>query len=445
MAKRVAGDALAFLLSSLVLLLFASGALPPVGAAHADARAPEPARGGVGLLAAMEAGALTLAGRVERVEALDAHGRAASLAVERVLGARSDTLDRGAPVRIAWEELASGRPPRFAPGDRVLVCLVPLPSDSIWTQRIPDTDRRAHTATVAHGGDAFLLDPSLGTLDVLHHYLSLALEDRESPTGVGYLASLTGRAQPAIALDAARRLASIEGIGTKLSPGSAREVALALSRTDAEDGSEALSTALLSLSAAAASPDLAEALRAATRPRDPVPPARLFEALALAAGAMPEADAAWLLAREDAAYRVVVARVAAGPDAPAVLRRLVASDPAAAVRAAAVERLVVLEGAQALPAVLPALADRDASVRSTAATSAASLGPAAVSGLQSVVDGTFPPCAGSPDAPRAAIVALSLAGGDGRKALGGIATSHPDAALRKLAGIALGGLETHTH
>jgi hypothetical protein len=395
-----------------------------------------PAAGGVRLLEAMESGAVVVVGRMERVERLDTHSYAAHVTIETVLGSPSESVDESGPIRIAWEELSTGRPPRFANGDRVLVCLEPLGSASIWTQRIPDPTTREHTAGIAMNGDAFLRQPGLGAVDVLHHYLSLTPEDRETTTGVGHLVSLAKSARPPLAASAARRLATVEELDSKLTARTAAKLTRALAREDLESDFARLWSPALS---EAESPRLERALRDAVRRNLGSP--RLFEALA-SVGGLSEADAAVLRSHEDPRYRVVLARTS--PD-PAVLRSLIRGDPAAPVRSAALARLVKLQRTEALEDALAALADADAGVRAVAARRAGDLGNAAVSGLESVAYGTFEPCAGSLDAPRSAIAGLSRSGTLGRRALAKIAREHPDESLRLLARIALGELETHVH
>ena len=109
-----------------------------VGLAAEVASAGTPAAGGVQLLEAMETATAVVVGRITDVERLDTHGYAAWLNLETIVGNPPEAIDEAQPVRIAWEELSRGRPPRFAPGDRILVCLEPLASASIWARRLPD-------------------------------------------------------------------------------------------------------------------------------------------------------------------------------------------------------------------------------------------------------------------------------------------------------------------
>src|SRR5688572_13685603 len=113
------------LLASLALLAGAAGAEPP---------APAPAAEGTALVQTLEAAPLALVGTIEGRSALGERAWRALVRVESVLVGEPAP----GPVPVAWEELASGRPPRFADGDRVLLALEPLPTGSLWRQRIPD-------------------------------------------------------------------------------------------------------------------------------------------------------------------------------------------------------------------------------------------------------------------------------------------------------------------
>lgn len=414
-------------------------ALAPI-AVHAAGTAPRAAGapGGRGLLEAIESLTLTVVGRIEEVKRLDTHGYAARIRVERGVGPQHREGIEGESLRLAFEELAGGRPPRFASGDRVLVVLEPLGTASIWRKRIPDPDERRDTFGVAMQGDAFLRDPIPASVDLLHHYLSIAPEARAGPAGVRLLASLAAGAQPPLALAAARRLAGTRDLEGVLDGPAEGALVEALARGDA--GPE-LSALLVSAAGKAAGESLARRLSGAVADRSPPPPAALFEALARcsAAGLAP-ADLDWLLARPEAVYREVVARTASREQGP-VLRRLAGDDPDPAVRAAALLRLRALLGAEALPVLLEGLADPEPAVRAAAARGAGSLGHEAVGSLRAVAFGRD----ASDAARRAAVAGLRLAGASGRPALVEIARDHPDPGLRRLADLALGRLDTQAH
>jgi len=400
------------------------------------ASAGTPAAGGVQLLEAMETATAVVVGRITDVERLDTHGYAAKLSLETIPGTSPERIDTSQPIRIAWEELSRGRPPRFAVGDRILVCLEPLPSASIWTRRLPDAATRAHTAGIAMNGDAFLRKPGLGTLDVLHHYLALARSERDSTRSVDQLSRLAASAQPALAISASRQLARIEDLPAKLTPAAATRLTRALAREDLPG--EFAEIWLTTLSRARGS-RLEAALRQALLEEDASP--RLFEALARVA-TLSNAQTSFLEAHASARYRLVLAATSRNP---AQLRGLAHDDADASVRSAALTQLVRLEGARALDDTLLSLADADPQVRAVAAQEAGGLGEVAVPGLESVAYGRFEACADSREAPRSALAGLSRAGSPGRKSLAKIASDHPQEALRQLARIALGELESHEH
>jgi hypothetical protein len=392
----------------------------------------------------MESRAITVVGRIDEVRQLQAQGYSARIWVERVLGAASAKYEEGAPLRLAWEELAPSRPPRFGESERVLVVLERLGSASIWKTRIPDPLVRRQTLAVANNGDAFLLDPGLASVDLLHHYLALPSEDRNSTTGLQYLASLTRTSSLPLAVAAARRLGSVPELDKKLGRPGEEALVAALAREDAEPE---LFAALLPALRAANTASLTKRLRQATRRRKgSAPPARLFAALAIVSNdGLSKSDFAWLVARDDPAYRRVAAR-SAPPNQAASLRRLLSEDPDSVVRAAALQRLVSIGGADGLPDALSGLADPAPRVRAIASERAASFGDDAVPALRSVAYGDYPGCCtGSIEAARSAIAGLSLAGPSGRVALVEIARDHPDPTLRKLADIALGDLNLEGH
>ena len=405
-------------------------ALLLVGAA-ADER-PR-ASGGVRLVEALEAAPTAVVAVVAEPRQISAHGFAARLRVESSL---AGPVPAGAELRIAWEELATSRAPRFAEGDRVLIALEPLPGASIWAARFPDPKLRSGLFGVSMRGDAFLRAPTPLAVERLEHYLKLAASDREGANGIALLAEIAALCEPPLAVGAAERLARHSGLDEKLDPAAAALVVRALLRTDA--GPE-LSTALLEVVARERPPALRAPLEALAS-REALAPAVVFEALAALDSGIAPARAARLLADASPAHREVAARHASGTDARVELARLARSDPASSVRAVAVERLLALGGESAIEDGLSALHDPEPSVRGAAARALGSLGASAIPGLRRKVDSN------DPNAARAAVVALSLTGSpEAAAALAEIADSHRDEGVRALAAIALGRKIGHVH
>lgn len=376
------------------------------------------------LFECLEAGPVGVVGEVLAPRELDAHGRAARLHVERSL---VGTFRRGAEIPVVWEELSLSRPERFAPHDRVLVCLGPLPPQSIWLQRLPDPQERLRTLAVAERGDAFLRTPSPGALDELTHYLALG-PDREGPTGAEHLARLAAGAEPQLAALAVERLARFPNLGERLSPEAGAELVLALVRPDA---TPALRSAVLDL----IGERRPEAVRAPLQARAGAEsaPAVVWTALAQLDGQIPGERVQALFESEDADVREAAARAAPPGKAERVLSRLARTDPAPRVRAAAIERLVALQGRRAIDTALATLDDPELGVRAAAGRSLATLGPSVVPILRDVVDH------GDSQAAQAAVGALRWT--ETREAqieLAEIAETHPDPAVRTLAELAIG-------
>ena len=97
------------------------------------------AAGGVRLLEAAETAPVTVVGHVLEPRRIDQHGHTALLRVEMSL---RGPLEPGAELRIAWEERAASRAPRFEEGDRILVSLERLAGASIWHARFPEPAER---------------------------------------------------------------------------------------------------------------------------------------------------------------------------------------------------------------------------------------------------------------------------------------------------------------
>lgn len=395
--------------------------------------APPRARGGVGLVRAMERAPATVVAEVEKARELSGSGRAASLRVETVLVGE---VLRGARLHIAWEELAASRASRFQAGDRLLVVLVPLPGASIWLSRLPDPAERASTLTVAARGDAFLRNPAPGEVLLLDHYLALAPAERVGPAGAGYLAQLAAGAQLPLAIDAVARLAADADLERHVSEASAEQIVVALLRGDA---TPELEQALLELVAQRRPSALKQRLVALTA-GDALAPPIVYAALAAYEDGIAPDQSVALLEQESESYRLIGVRSASGPGADDLLRSLLRSDPAPSVRASAIERLVALRGDAAISAVAGALYDPEPGVRGSAAKQLGGLGAAAVPDLQRVAEGN------DVDAARAAVAGLMWTGSEeGREVLRALAEEHTDGSVRLLANVALGREAGHVH
>jgi hypothetical protein len=384
------------------------------------------AAGGVDLVMALEEAVVAAVGRVEEVEHLDVHGYAARLRVERSF---SEGVAPGAVLSLAWEELASSRAPRLAPGERVLVALEPLPGASLWSRRLPDPARRRQTLALARRGDAFLRDPSLASLGRLEHYLALTPEDRRGPLGVAYLAELAARAEPSLARSAVARLGTVPDLDASLDAESSRALVAALVRSDGAGVGEAVVELVESRRPEPLHVALEMAVQALERD-EALPPPVLVAALARFEG-LGSARGARLIERGTPEHRTVAARFATGPEAQAELVRLLRRDPAAEVRCAAVARLVEIAGESALEPALAALSDPEPSVRMASAQALGDLGAGVVARLRETA------FQAETQAAEAAVVAITLTHSrEAERALSEIAKRHPDDSVRRLAGLA---------
>ena len=390
------------------------------------------AAGGVRLLEAMETAPATVVAHVQRTRALP---EGAHAAVMRVEGPIVGEAAIGTPLEVAWEEPSRSRAPRFQSGERVLVVLEPLSGASIWLSRLPDPEQRSKTLGVAMRGDAFLRNPSLGTANLLEHYLALAAADRAGARGLGYLAQLAAVGEIPLAVDVVARLGTRSGLDAKLGQTGALQLTSALVRDDA---TEALQDALVALIVRHHLVSMQAPLEALAASAELAPPI-VYAALAGLEGGLSPERTARLLAQGHERYREVGARNAGGDEAPSRLRALVRRDPSPTVRINALERLAELRGEGAIGTLSDALADSEPTVRAAAAIQMGALGSAAVPDLLRVTE------AGDVDAARAAIAALVLTGSDeGIAALGEIAERHSDQSVRALAKIALGEEVGHT-
>jgi hypothetical protein len=391
------------------------------GLAALPARAAEPAAGGAALMRAVETARATVVGVVREPAPIDRHGWAARLEIERVL---AGALEPGATVRIAWEELARGRPPRFAADDRVLVALDPRPGGSLWRERFPKQELLA----VGAEGNGFLRAPDAATIARVGAYLHVPEAEREGPTGVAALVHLAVDAAPRVAWGAIGRLRGIRGLATKLAEVDEARLARALDDPSRE---LELRSGVLGLIGERGLHELRPALVSQTR-RDSPLEADAWRALAALDGGLAPSRVAVLLESQKAELRTIAVGHARGTPSEANVKALLRRDPDANVRVAAVEAWVAWHGAAVLDDAEPALFDPDPAVRLAAARAIGGLGAPAVPRLAVLVEDRR---AGEVVAP---MTALSFAGVAGHEALVRISFEHPDERVRKLAMLILG-------
>lgn len=390
-------------------------------------RAAGPAAGGAPLLVASETAVATVVGVIRTPTAVDRHGYEARLHVERVL---TGTFETGSLHRIAWEELARGRPARFRDGERVLVALEPLPRTTLWRARFPDGEGYA----VADRGEAFLRNPDAESVEALAAFLALAGSLREREPGVEVLARIAARGEPSIAATAIERLRAISELDTRLSEPAVAELEALLAD---DDRPESLRRALLALAADRSLAALRPAVITLDRPGEPLRAAAL-DALAAIDGGLEPARIEALLEADDPTLRAAGVRHAAAPRFATAVARL-ASDPDPRVRAAAVARLLADRRENAIDLVSPALFDTDPTVREAAVRGLGALGAASVPALERIALAQPSPGAAAP------LASLTLAGPKGRSALERIAVEHSDEKTRALARTFLGRESSPRH
>lgn len=397
------------------------------------------------LVESFEAAPGLLVGSVTRVERVAHAGWVAAVAVERVLRSRDESTKAPKSIEVAWEEAAPSLPSRFSVGRRLLLAIEPLSTASIWKQRVPDRERRASLYSVAAKGRAYLERPSGEELSDLEHYLALGDDARRGNAGVVYLVALAARSQPRLALSGIAQLARLREFSQQLGPDEARGLCDALMREGRLPGQdrgaaegdvgEAALALIERFRPAALRPVLQSRITALSQRA----PAVLYAALGALDGEIPDSVALELLASKSQDHRVAAARWTGGVQGREQLRQLLRTDPAPSVRAAAVSRLLQLEGGEALPDAVRCLDDPAGSVRLAAARSIAKIGPEALPELEYMVD------SGSEDGVKGAIVTLSLMGGAAHEMLAEISEHHADKGIRALAGIAIGRPLGHVH
>lgn len=395
-----------------------------VGASAAGASSGR--AGGASLVRPVGAGGATVVGTTRAPVQLDAHGWTARLEVERVLA--GEEIEPAAVLRIGWEELVRGRPPRIAAGERVLVALEPLPAKSLWHRRFPDGD----ALVIADAGSALLHAPDATSLALLERYLAFG-DEPEPAQETAALAALVARAKPPLAAGALARLDEIPGLTLQLDATSARTLAGALADPTRPP---ALRADLLELAGRRGLEALRPEVVALTSAGSGFEPRAWAARIALDGGLEPE-QVTLLLGQPDPALRRLAVRHARGTSAERQVRQRIRGDADPVVRAEAVEAWLAWNGEGALGDVEPALFDPDPRVRGRAAIAVGRLGDAAVPRLRELVRSRP---AGEALGP---IAALRFAGHDGLAALREIAANDPDEQKRELARIGLGATRRH--
>jgi HEAT repeat protein len=378
----------------------------------------QPSTPGRALLQAAETARATVVVRVDEVTQLDRSGYAANVQVERVLAGAAQP---GSPLRIGWEELAAKPPPRLRAGQRVLVALDDLPQASLWRQRFPD----GHALVLAAHGDALIVDPVAGDVDLIAAYLQLGTPAPAAARSAALVRVVVG-ASPLLASAAVARLAALPNLAAAIDGPATAQLMTAASDAGKplllrRDIVAFVGQARLT----AATPQLERLAQ-----RDSALEAEALTALGQIRG-LPAAQVEELLDRKQAAQRAVGARFATGALAERRLPQLLRQDPDPAVRAAAAIALAESHTLWGLDDAIPALADPDPQVRSAAAQALGALGAPAIPTLESVARS-------QPAAARGAITALAMAGPQGVAVVRQLAEDHPDTRLRDFARLALG-------
>ena len=389
------------------------------------------ASGGTAVLASAVRAEAVVAGVVSGIAAVDEHGWKADLRVDQVL--RGD-LAIGQTVTLAWEELSLSRRVRFVEGERVLVVVDPLPTQSLWRKRFPSRDARSPVVTIAAAGEAFLAPPDGPTIDGLAHYLALTPAARAGGPGAARLAAIVASADPAVSREALAMLDADGALAAELDADGAAALSTAARRRDRAPDFRA---AALRLAARRRLPGTRETARALVETEDPIR-ADAYRALADLEGGLRAGDVDRLLHDPDPELRVVALEVGHASLGRETCRVVMRDDPSPAVRLAA-GRVLLGRADGAIGDVVPLLDDPDAGVRSAIAESFGALGAPAVGPLSAVVDD------GSERAALAAVLGLSRTGKPGATMLASVADSHRYPAVQAFARLALGEAPGHGH
>lgn len=394
-------------------------------ASLASAASAESARGGRPLVEAAADAPATVIGQVHDGVALDERAWFAWLEVERSL---SGSFAPGERVAIAWDERVRERERRFADGDRILVALEPLPSWSIWRQRLGEREALG----VARRGEAHVADPDEATVEGLAAWLARPESERGSLAALPELAALVASAEPTVARGALDRIDRLPGLAAALTPPASPAARAALGRALLDDARpERLRAAIVAVvgrrGLAVFRPQLAELVGSGSS----LAPAAIAAQAALPGG-VPESEARSLLERSEPEVRVAILRHAAGAVGDVALEARLADDPDPRVRAAAVQVWVARRGMRAFPRIAPLLADPNVPEGAAAVRALGALGEPAAAPLATLARDS------SLDGARGPLLALTFAGSQGTLALRALAVDHDDPAVRAFATFLLG-------
>jgi HEAT repeat protein len=295
---------------------------------------------------------------------------------------------------------------------------------------------RGEVLAVSERGEAFLRAPDAKTTHLLEHYVELGAAGRNDPAAFGYLADMVAQAVEALALDALERLAEVDALAGKLPDSGVAMIARAAS--DESRPSVVQRRALALIADRRLQPARDTVLRL-SKSGDSVVRQRALFALGDLDGGLSPDTVRVLLEDDDSRLREVGVTYVVGESADEILTKVVSADRAPRVRAIAAHRLVERKGALALDVVLPLLGDENALVRASVAKNVAGLGDVAIERLVALVK------EGSEQEAQGGVLALSMAGPAGGKAISTIARDHSNPNIRGLAELALGKAPGHSH
>jgi hypothetical protein len=387
--------------------------------------APSASAGGRAFVEGAAEAPVTVLATVASAEPLDARAWLARLEIERAL---AGDVRAGERVAIAWDERTGDRSRRFADGARILVALEPLPTWSIWRERLGERSARG----IALRGEAFVLSPDDATVAAVAAWLARPAAERTGVAALPELAGLAAGAEGPVALGAVDAIGRLPGLAAALAPPEGDAARGALARTLGDDARpERVRAALLSLVGERALSVFAPEVAALARAPGALAPDAVAAWAALPGG-VPADDARSLLAGGEPAVRAAVLDHAAGGLPDAAIEASLDDDADPAVRAAAVRAWVARRGMEAWPRIAPRLDDPNTPEGAAAVRALGKLGEPAVAPL--ATRARERDLAGA----RGPLLALTFAGSEGALALRALAADHPDPAARALATFLLG-------